>query len=74
MILDQKNNQNYCAALFNQSYIFGEIKECLEQKEFKQYSAMVEADRTDYDFDPPETAEMEFTVYDHVHFQQTQYL
>ena len=55
-----KNNQNYCPALLNQSYIFGEIKECLEQKEFKQYSALIEADRTDYDFDPPETAESYF--------------
>ena len=55
-----KNNLNYCPALINQSYIFGEIKECLEQKEFKQYSALVETDRTDYNFDPPETAESYF--------------
>ena len=55
-----KNNHNYCPALLNQSYIFGEIKECLEQKEFKQYSALIEADRIDYDFDPPETAESYF--------------
>ena len=55
-----KNNKNYCPALINQSYIFGEIKECLEKKEFKQYSALVEADGTDYEFEPPETAENYF--------------
>ena len=54
------NCRNYCPALNEQTYIFPRIKTCLEQKEFKQYSALVEADKTDYDFDPPETAENYF--------------
>ena len=32
------NCRNYCPALIDQYDVFGEIIECLEQKQFKQYS------------------------------------
>ena len=41
------NCRNYCPALIDQNYIYDEIKECLKQKEFKQYSVIVESVKID---------------------------
>ena len=44
------NFRNYCASLFEQENgIFDKIKECLEQKQFKQYSVIAKAVGIDYE-------------------------
>ena len=52
------NCRNYCPALNEQTYIFQRIKTCLEQKEFKQYSVLVETVGMDYE--DPEIVESYF--------------
>ena len=43
------NCSNYCTTLIEQYDIFDEIIECLEQKQFKQYSATAEKNGIAYE-------------------------